>query len=720
MNNLYSFRCRSTEAPNGASTLVIFSGPGDFDISDLTAAVSDNTKNDLSPELVVLLYPAGLKEHLDELGQDEIQTTFAAILYDVPIGAYIYDRMGGVTLARSLRGHAPAQIDLAPIQRQGLSTLFIRRGALLEAGPTAHFVKPSGRHDRRFLRAAHALSEGAEIFFCAFWILKYLDDDVKRIHVDTSAIASIVLAGLLMRATKAVPLITTFKSYDGMKHHPFNKDRKELVLISASQSGEMAKNIAKHIADPKLVVTLFSIAPVQDSHTTILANLCFDKDLNPSGVSALENKINEANSRPIKLIGEHFLAAPGAPRLILPRVTDRPEAIKNSLPQLVGKGVFRVFTSSLIAKTRRAIWIDVPKLIETAAFKKWATSQVAMHIPATIRAIVHFDNDPSSLVLAEAIKGEVERQGGHLQTCQILSLKTIESADPDASIGRSPVLVVGGATGHGGEFLMASRALRRYAPQSHRIYLTTAVMPVSYGAAAALRKNLEQPSHRFHWLFEMFVNRERLAESWDAEYQLLADDDELPPELEARLGALERSDGLIDDLFLPARVAKLQLRDNFAFWPSSVDCLSASQADVFTTIAAILENIRSGEKTPQNERLINDAYNRCIIAAEAFFRFNDGIIQAAMIRASLPIELDYSDSPGESELMADLIGRMIDLQHRSHGEALSEFLLALALERMKLSVASCGRLKTKIDNEKASLSETNQWLAAKIPWPAKA
>jgi hypothetical protein len=547
----------------------------------------------------VLLYPQELREKVAGLDRDEIQATFASILHDVPIGAYTYNAMGQVTLARSLRNDAPAQIDLAPIQRQGLSTLFIRRGALLEAGPTAHFVKPSGRHDRRFLRAAHALSEGAEIFFCAFWILKFLDDDVKRIHVDTSAIASVVLAALLMRATKAVPLITTFKSYDGMQHHPFSKDRKELVLISASQSGEMARKIAEHIADPKFVVTLFSIAAVQDDHTTILANLCFDKELNPSGVHAIKNEIDETNSRPIKLIGEHFLAASGAPRLILPRVTDKPEAVKTLLPQLVGKRVFKAFTSSLIAKTRRAIWIDVLKLTETAAFKTWATLQVAMHIPATIRAIVHFDNDPSSLALAEALKVEVERQGGYLHTCRMLSLKTVEGADPDDSIDRSPVLVVGGATGHGGEFLMASRALRRFAPQSHRIYLTTAVMPVSHGAASALKKNLEQPTHRFHWLFEMFVNRERLAESWDAEYQLLAEDDELPAELEARLGVLQRPDGLIDDLFLPARATQLQLRDNFAFWPPSVDCSTATQADVFTTIAAILENIRSGEKTAQ-------------------------------------------------------------------------------------------------------------------------
>ncbi|MDT6942482.1 hypothetical protein RI570_20735 [Brucella pseudogrignonensis] len=718
MNSLYTFRCRSAEVPNGASTLVIFSGPGEFDPIDLTTAVSDHTRNDLSPELVIVLFPESHTTELQNLDSD-LADIFAPIARDVPIGAYVYDRSGNVRFTRAFRADPPSTLDLDPIRRQGLTKLFRDRGGLLEAGPTAHFVKPSGRADRRFLRAAHALAEGAEIFFCAFWLLKLLTDDVQRIHVDTSAIASVAFAAVIMKGRKTVPVITTFKSYDGKDKHPFNKDRKELVLISASQSGKMATDISNVVADPKMVVTLFSTAALGARDMTTLANLEYEPELNPHGIQPHGAHIDPKNSRPINLIGEHFHAVPEGPRALVPKLGDRPEAVRTFLHQLVGQEVFRAYKSSLIANGRRAIWIDVEKLILTDAFKKWVRTLVATSIPASTRAIIHFDDDPSSTMLASTIRDEVVAQGGRLAECRSLTLKEIESGEKDWQVDESPVLVVGGATGHGAEFLMASRALRKYASASHRIYITTAAMPSSPGFSSALKSNLEQPTHRFHKWFDIFVDRERLAESWKKERALLVEDDSLPNELEKRLTALDSSDGLIDNLFLDGPDGKLDLRDNFAFWPPSVDCSKSTQADVFTTIAAIVANIRSGPNTPQSERLINDAYNHCVIAAETFFRFNDGIIQAAFLRASLPIELDYRDAPIESERLAELVGRMVDLQHLPHGEALSEFLLALALQRLKLTPDSEEVLRIKLEATAKDLSEVNQWIIKKIPWRPK-
>lgn len=719
MNSLYSFRCRTTEVPNGASTLVVFSGPGEFDPNDLTTAVSDLTRNDLSPELVILLFPESQASNIDSLDA-ELADIFAPIARDVPIGAYLYDRSGKVLFSRAFRADPPATLDLEPIRRQGMTKLFRDRGGLLEAGPTAHFMKPSGRPDSRFLRAAHALAEGAEIFFCAFWLLELLTDDVQRIHVDTSAIASVAFAAVLMKDRKTVPVITTFKSYDGKDKHPFHKDRKELVLISASQSGEMAKDISRLVANPKMVVTLFSTAAHKGSDTTILADLGYDPEQNPHGIQPSAVQIDPKNSRPINLIGEHFHAVPDGPRAVVPKLGDRPEAVRTFLHQLVGREVFRAYKSSLIANGRRAIWVDVEKLVLTDAFKRWVRTLVATSIPASTRAIVQFDEDPSSAILASAIRTEVAAQGGQLAECQSLTLKDIESGEKDWEVAEAPVLIIGGATGHGAEFLMASRALRKFASASHRIYITTAAMPSSSGFSSALKSNLEQPTHRFYKWFDILVDRERLAESWQAEQLLLVEDDSLPKELEQRLTALNASDGLIDNLFLDGRDGKLKLRDNFAFWPPTINCDSSTQADVFTTIAAIVANIRSGPNTPQTERLINDAYNHCVIAAETFFRFNDGIIQAAFLRASLPIELDYRDAPIESERLADLIGRMVDLQHLPHGEALSEFLLAIALQRLKLTPKSERLLKEKLVSSAKELSEVNQWIINKIPWSPKA
>lgn len=717
MNSLYSFRCRVQKTDHGASTLFVFSGPGDFNISDLTTAVSDQTRNDLSPQLVILLYPEELEDHLVNLPVEDIEDVFSPIAVEVPIGAYAYNQRGEIRLLRAFRDNPPQSLDLEAIRRQGMTKLFRDRGALLEAGPTAHFVKPSGRSDSRFLRAAHALSEGAEIFFCAFWLLKYFEKDVDRIHVDTSAIASVALAAVIMTRRKSVPLITTFQSYEGKETHPFDKERKELVLISASQSGSLAESIATKVSDPNLVITMFSAAPTVVGETTVLAHLIYDADLNPGGIGPSSSPIDELNSRPINLIGEHFHAAAEVPRAITPTIRDRPDSVKEFLHKLVGHKVIRAFKPSLIANERRAIWVDVEKLVATPAFENWNRKLVAMEIPASTRAIISFSNDPSSVTLANAVKTEVEAQGGKLVDCAALTLTEIETGSNPWSVKESPVVIVGGATGHGSEFLMASRALRSYAANSHRVYVTTVAMPSSHHSSTALEKNLTQPTHKFHKWFDLFVDRERLAESWHEEHKLLREHAEsLPDSLSKRLVSLESSAGLVDELFLDGSHGTLKLRHNFAFWPRQTDCNKSTQADVFATIAAILANIRTGEKTPTSNRLINDAYNQSVLAAETFFRFNDGIIQACMMRASLPIELDYRNAPRESNLMADLIMRMIELSNLSHGEALSEFLLALALKRIKLMSRNEHCVREKLHSANETLSQQDKWIAEKISW----
>jgi len=144
-----------------------------------------------------------------------------------------------------------------------------------------------------------------------------------------------------------------------------------------------------------------------------------------------------------------------------------------------------------------------------------------------------------------------------------------------------------------------------------------------------------------------------------------------------------------------------------------VECRDASQADVFTTIAAILENLRSGDRVAQARRLTNTIYDRSVLSAETFTRYNDGVIQAAILRAAHPIELNYEDAPTESRLVADLIEHMAELAAVPQGEALSEFLLALVLRRLKLCESDMKRLKEEVSGK--SLSSMQDWLVQKLP-----
>lgn len=711
MSGLFAFRCATPEYPRPTSTLVIFAGPSGFDANSVLAAISDETRSDLAPELVLVLVPATTKDASSALTEDD--GVLAALAPTTAVGLYTYETDGSTTLVERIRGQPPAMLPLNDMRRQGMTALFVRRGGCVDAGPTEHFVKPSQRLDTRFLRASHALSEGAEIFFVAFWLLPALSrNKPSHIHVDSSSIASVALAAALLRL-EAVPVIRTFQSYGGLEAHQFNVDRDEIVLISASQSGTLATELAARVKDPALIITLFSTAD-ETSGTSILCDLRFDASANAFGLLPVTRRPDPASSRPIRLIGEHFTAEPRPPRSIVPGISDAPDVVSAYLSKLQGRGVFRAYRNSLRGETR-AVWIDVEKLISTDVFSGWVKKVVARTIPVATKAIVYFGDDPGSQPLAKAVLAEAKRQGVSLDEADLLKLSDIEAEDVIAPWPEeaSAVLVVGGVTGHGAELLAASRALRSYASQSHRLFLTTATMPSSQRSARLLRSNLVQPEHKFETMFELTLDRASTVASWKLEYDLLNGEESLPLELTERLETLRKTgSGLRDNLFLDGCKGTLALRENFAFWPG-VECRDASQADVFTTIAAILENLRSGDRVAQARRLTNTIYDRSVLSAETFTRYNDGVIQAAILRAAHPIELNYEDAPTESRLVADLIEHMAELAAVPQGEALSEFLLALVLRRLKLCESDMKRLKEEVSGK--SLSSMQDWLVQKLP-----
>ncbi|MBU8546124.1 MULTISPECIES: hypothetical protein [Roseomonadaceae] len=716
MSSVYAFRCRTPEHPQAISTLVVFCGPTAFSINDLAAAIKSETSRALSPDAAYLIYP---KDRAAEVRSqlEEDNSAFHTLSVDTSIGLYSYDEAGVVRRHAVLRGAPPEALPLQHIRRQGLTELFNRRQGLLEAGPTAHFVKPSKKTDSRFLRASHALSEGAEIFFVAFWLLPYLTDDLDFVHLDTSSIASVVLAGLLIKRLTRMPTVRTFQSYRGIYTHPFSPDRADLVLISASQSGSMAGLIASRVKDAERVVTLFSMGGDPPKPTQVLCDLRIDEKLNPTGYPPAPPPPDPALTRPIRLIGEHFIAAPEPARTVVPGLKHAPTVIAEKISRLQGQGIFVAYKADAERSSRRAIWIDVEQLRQTEPFKEWVEKTVIREIPASVRAIVYPDKDTSAKSVADALIEAIRRHGGDLKNVTLLGLSEIEQ-DKTAGwpVSGSPIVIVGGATGHGEKLLSISRALRRYAPASHRIFLSAATIPSSKRAFGLLQSNLRQPSHCFSSMFEVFLDRATASESWDKERDYLAElDQTLPNTVASRLQLLDNSpSGLRNDLFLPGAKEGLKLRDNFAFWPVGTPCGAASQADVFLTMAAILQNLRTGADVLPEHRIVNDPQTHTVLSGETFARYNDGVIQAAILRAALPIELNYRDTPEESRLVGDLIRQMVDLSDRQQGEALGEFLLAILLDRMSLADADLETLKDTLRASLDRLNEQQRWIAEEL------
>jgi hypothetical protein len=156
-------------------------------------------------------------------------------------------------------------------------------------------------------------------------------------------------------------------------------------------------------------------------------------------------------------------------------------------------------------------------------------------------------------------------------------------------------------------------------------------------------------------------------------------------------GDLKR--GLANELFYPKwnkrGYKQLELRKNFAFFKFDGYDGHVSQGDVYFTISNILNNLRNRE--PELGRdgntissLQQSAFVRNLLDPGNFDRFNDGVIQASLLRGACAEELSYQIEPDLSLEMFGTFETLIKYHLQDQGEALIEFLYALASQKMSL------------------------------------
>jgi hypothetical protein len=128
----------------------------------------------------------------------------------------------------------------------------------------------------------------------------------------------------------------------------------------------------------------------------------------------------------------------------------------------------------------------------------------------------------------------------------------------------------------------------------------------------------------------------------------------------------------------------LKLQTGFALWPDGLADRQPSQADVYFTIASVLQSRRAASETGQGRALRTDLFQQTLLDPSNFGRFSDGIIQASILRAARPNEINYAWAPEYSRDMARFARRIILSSDRPRGEAAAEILIAIGTKRLRL------------------------------------
>lgn len=677
---------------------MLFSHRGAFDADYLVDKLEHEIDTNLPPDELLIAVPG-----------PEFEKAKSALLEDTTLSLFVsklqkrstitlvcFDAMGYEGKRTHIGGAAlDIKIRLPDLRRRVITSIFNKRGGFVDAKETYHFVNPSRRHTKRFIRLSNILVNAAEIGFMAYACLPFISDDIDRLLLDTPMLHSIAASINEIRAVFGLPLldVENFRSYGGLQEEGIAGDDGSLVIVSASSSGGLARKlVAEYDMLPEQIVHFLYLGTNPEPVNKI-CDLFIDEDENPHGVAAIpivysadDCKYCEQGSYQVHLHGDQFDVVGPQPDPILLRKVDAPKNLSSTMGRLIGRRALSVFMAEPERTRRRDYFISADRFISDKSFRDRADYVFRRVIPASVSHIMQVDEYSEDL--SKLAEDFISQHNG--------SAKIVDDVDQIMVTDGSSIIVAVSAIESGRCLTDISRELRSVAQDSPIIYVVGIEKTSGFSQREALKKTLIQcphsVNHEYVAIEQLTLPTANGRNAWNQEYDFLKANVELLGKdveefVQARIARLKQSsEPMTDDLFLPALGdEKLEIRDGFVFWPSGIDVTESTQADVFFTIASVLQRLRANsESNPSSAAIRSVWYHQTVLDPTNFVRFNDDVIQASLLRAAEPSELNYSDSPIESREMARIIAGIVRSADRLRGRAAPEFMLAIASGRLKL------------------------------------
>jgi len=736
-SEFFLFDCRHLIEGTNKVVAVVFCA-GQFDEKRFVERVRGHFDHRLSPDYLVLIGEPRLQEQLLAAATSDVVTrnlpSATRYLRTPAVVPVTFDALGDIKALEPARSGFVTREFGEALQSVGLTHIFKSRQGILDAGVGRHFVKPSEKHSQYFIRTGNVLLYSAEIGFIAFSLLKWLPSGTRQILTDTASINSVAYALSEMRRSispnESVATVNSFGSYRGLDAFSAEGEADTLCLVSASTSGDLEEKVARKFRLPRdRVITLFFCGAIRPAESRVLSDLT-ERSPGDGGFPAIRSFVEEAcplcahGSTRVRISGDQFL--PSDPRVdsVLLTTAKLPSWITKTMPDLVGQQAIschhrRSGTTGQI----RQIHLRLADVLKgQTEFRKRFDRMMQSAVPAALRAVICL-RDHSSREMGEAITQYFAAHTGKAFPVPAMIAADEFTKDPkQIAAADGAVMVVASTTVTGRSLLSVSQLLRQVVPDASIVYVIGVGRSSTKREFDDLCRNLrygkfvdEFPLHALYSL-TLADDREREGSPWAQERQLLVEIRErLAPEAgsEATVKALQDridqingaeqidSHGLKNNCFLPrwnealgydlVASPELRLRPGFAFWPFAYDPAKVTQADTYATISGVLHHLRTADGPAPH--LVQHEHARTVLAPGNFTRFNDGVIQAALLRASRRAELDYSHDDHLSAQMRDVVQVILQHMIREEGEAGPEFLLALALGKLRLTKAHVADLR---------------------------
>lgn len=580
------------------------------------------------------------------------------------------------------------------IKNSAMIKIFKDNHCLLELNSNYHFITLAGKHTDKFVKTSNLLVNQNEINFLSVCLLQYLDNTLEYLYADTSTILSLIHNTLLLKnqfdKTYNSPVVFNFKSYEYKKTSSSLYAENSLVVISTSSSGKLVKALHEisHIPIENFL-TLFYFS--SDNSFKHLCNLTADEELAgniPSAYNAENCELCKKGSQPIQIVNEQFIMEMQEPEAVRITINHQPKNAIDFFEKYVGKEVLKIGRDL----DKHKFYIDTEVWIEIPSIKEKLTYILSVYSSKMIKKII-YTNESEKLAIEIASIAGIDSQ-------YLISADNYFSSEADSNVKESDsVMVVSGSIYSGLAIEKISRHLRTTHPDSLRIYIIGILKKYSNTSLEFLKTNLVKhhihgQDHKFIALDEIFLPKFHTESTWDQELKLLKEinssnlDDLVSYDkneaIRIRIEQLEkmRREKVSNEVFWntgDGLTDQLSIKKGFAFLSGEIIKNNPSQADILYTFGTVLQNARENKKD-----LKSTPYKQKVLAPNNFTRFNDGILQASLLRLTTKQELNYSLSEHMSKTMASIIYEVIKDYQNTTGEAAMEFIIALSIGHLQL------------------------------------
>ncbi|MEO9806688.1 MAG: hypothetical protein ABJF04_25735 [Reichenbachiella sp.] len=650
------------------------------------------------------------------------------------------------------------------IKYAGIKTIISKRRAVLQSDASFHYELPSKKHSSFLIRTANILSCNEEIYFLSLCLLDHLEEkNYDYIACDSS---SIMHLGFGLKYIKSIfnvfweiP-IESFYSYQ-FKEDNYSFKPNSLVIISASNSGDLEDEILKQTEnDIDIITVLLNVENPIERQFLFNLNDEIEAIFGSYEATILYNKddcdLCNQNSVYVNVHSEQFLPSKCPINPVVLTVNHLPKWLNDAIPDLCLQSGISCFRGENLDQKRRDVYLDVELLVHNGSpFKEKLEHHLNNEIDCVPDAIVTF-GDSGSNALAYEIYGFYGSKADNELPAPI-QVHELEKLDQNGSLN---IFIVSACLTTGNRFLSASKDLRAFRYSSLYYFTVFSRLPnaknfqILKSNLKFRNENKDTCKNSFHSFYHGFLpdvhSSKRLKTqipTWETEIKFWRKQNDQPPFIKKRIEELARVEGLVDNLFFsnPFNGESLKLRPNFALFSLNKN-QHLNQASVYFLISALLHNsrhpfgrkkknknleyfitregsksiisiistllnytkhsIRRVKRDKKLEYLINHEHSRSIISIECFRRYNDGVIQAAILRAAHPVELDYSCDQEHSSTSLKVLKDLFKKEDNTRdNEALLEFLYSMAIGKLKLIQEDMSEFVSYIRAKYSSIDE---------------